>query len=148
VDFSGPGTYVIAIGIAGNGTALSDQLTVTVNDTYEAWAVRHGAGLPEEDDECDGLTNLIEYALDSDPATSQRHPLNPLPIGGGFDFAYVRYLRKIDLGYSGQISADLGSWSAAPDFIQTQPDIDIELHRLPVQALEGHKYWRLRVEKP
>ena len=60
VSFSEPGTYQLAIQVAGNGTAVGDLVTVTVNDTYEAWAARHGAGLPDEDDECDGDPTGLE----------------------------------------------------------------------------------------
>ena len=148
VSFSAPGTYLLALEAVGNGTFTGDQIVVTVNDTYEAWAARSGAGLPMEDDEWDGLTNLLEYALDLNPAVADLHPLNTIPLSSGIVFDYTRYLRKIDLTYQAQSSADLGTWDPAAEEILPGGTPDTELRRASIPATEGMAFWRLWVEKP
>ncbi|MFT5105844.1 MAG: hypothetical protein ACI9UA_001466 [Pseudoalteromonas tetraodonis] len=147
VSFSAAGTYLLAIDATGNGSFTGDQITVTVNDTYEAWAERTGAGLPDEDDDIDGLKNLLEYALDLDPTVADQYSLNVIPIGADLVFDYVRQLRKIDISYQSQISDGLGSWSPASEVLLAGADIDRETWRAAVPATAVRKFWRLYVEK-
>jgi hypothetical protein len=148
VSFSGPGTYVLAVEAVGNGTFTGDQVTVTVDDIYEAWAGRTGAGLPGDDDELDGLTNLLEYALDLDPAVADLHPLSAFQLGSDIAFDYTRYLRKIDITYQAQSSADLGSWAPAAEVVLPGGTPDTEPRRAALPATAARAFWRLRVEKP
>ena len=43
-------------------------------DSYTAWAAATGAGEPTGDSDNDGFPNLIEFALDSDPLSSESSP--------------------------------------------------------------------------
>jgi hypothetical protein len=147
VSFSEPGTYVLAIQAVGNGSFVGDQVVVTVNDTYEAWAARNGAGLPEEDDDNDRLYNLLEYALDLDPGVPDPHPLTVIPIGADLLFTYTRYLRKIDITYEAQTSVDLGAWNPATETVLPSADVDTEPRSASIPATAKRAFWRLFVEK-
>ena len=139
MSFSDPGTYEVFLVASGSAGYASDSVIVTVNDTYEAWAQRNGAGLPEEDDDRDGLNNLLEYGLDRDPKVPDGSQFFP----GG---EYTRYLRKIDLTYSGQFSRDLDTWIGAVEGSLPSADPDTQPWRM---QLPGGERWfmRLLIEK-
>ncbi|YCM42810.1 lamin tail domain-containing protein [Verrucomicrobiaceae bacterium 227] len=147
VSFSDAGTYLLAIEARGNGSHTGDAITITVNDTYEAWAVRHGAGLPEGDDDLDGFQNLFEYALDLDPAVSNPGSLPVVPVGSDFVFSYTRSLRKIDLIYQAQNSADLSEWNPASVVTLPGASVDRELIEAPAPANAEINFWRLLIKK-
>ena len=147
VDFSDSGTYILAIEATGNGSHTGDALTITVNDTYDAWAARHGAGLPEENDDSDCLTNLLEYALDLDPAVFNSHPFSVVPAGTDLVFSYTRSLRKSDITYEAQISSDLSRWDPASVGTAPGSTVDTELMNAPAPAGSGINFWRLLIKR-
>lgn len=148
VEFSVPGTYVIAVEALGNATYAADQLTVTVNDTYEAWAARLGAGLPEDDDDFDGLSNLLEYALELDPGVFDPHPLDIMVIDTELVFDYTRHLRKIDIAYRGESSIGLGVWQSASETLLPGADVDHVPWRVSAPVSPDRQFLRLLIEKP
>ncbi|MEN8864845.1 MAG: lamin tail domain-containing protein [Akkermansiaceae bacterium] len=148
VNFSNAGTYVLAINATGNGTYTGDTVTITVNDTYEAWAARYGAGLPEEDDDHDCLTNLLEYALDLDPKSSNPQALAAVAMESEFVFSYTRFLRKIDINYQTQTSPNLNQWDFTSIQTIQRDTVDTQLINASEPISSGIMFWRLLIEKP
>jgi hypothetical protein len=148
VGFSDAGTYILRIEATGNGSYTSDEVTITVNDTYDAWAARYGAGLPEENDDQDCLTNLLEYALDLDPAVFDTQAFLVDPMGSDLVFSYTQSLRKIDITYQAQVSSDLSRWD--PAIVETVPGftVDADLVNTSGPANGGARFWRLLVKRP
>ena len=147
VGFSDAGTYILRIEATGNGSYTSDEVTITVNDTYDAWAARHGAGLPEENDDQDCLTNLLEYALDLDPAVFDSQPFSVDPAGSDLVFSYTRSLRKIDITYQAQVSSDLNQWDPASVEAVSGATVDTDLVSASEPSNGDVRFWRLVVRR-
>ena len=78
---------------------------------------------PDQDPDKDGLSNLIEYALGSDPQSGASSG-SPPAVWTEYDttlaekvlvFRYRRILANSDLTYGVQSSTALGSWTTVPD---------------------------------
>jgi hypothetical protein len=71
-----------------DGGQTNQQFTVTVNDTFAAWAARNSlpgaADEPLEDADADGATNLEEFALFSNPSAGSEQG-RPAPSQTGAD---------------------------------------------------------------
>jgi hypothetical protein len=148
VSFSEPGTYVLKVEANGDGSFLADTLIITVNDTYDAWAARIGAGLPEENDDQDCLTNLLEYALDRDPAVYDSQSFNLGSVALNPVFSFTRSLRKIDIIYQAQTSSDLSRWT--PANVETVPGVTVDTKVITSFLTENPNtgFWRLLVKRP
>ncbi len=148
VAFSASGTYVLGIELVGNGTFASDQLEIVVDDTYEAWAVRLGVGLPGENDDLDGMDNLIEYAFDTDPHAVTEPPFAISLFGGELFGIYPRALRKSDITYRAEQSSNLKIWTAAPETLMEAVGSDVENWRAAIPDSADRAWLRIVVEKP
>lgn len=91
--------------------------------TYAEWAARYaGLGGANDDDDQDGLDNLLEYALGSHPLTHNLQPhhgtasveTDPSNLGSAryLVFTFTRANDRGDLAYQVEFSSDLQSWSA------------------------------------
>lgn len=130
VDFVLPGTYRFQLHGSDGATTLIGETTVTVDDTYLQWAMRQGVlSAPEDDDDHDGLSNLIEYAAELDPNVANVGPVYALT--GGF-LEYTRYLRKSDIVYELEESSGLGLWTGVSgDLVSATPDTEQYRFQLP-----------------
>jgi hypothetical protein len=116
-NFTVPGVYVLRLTATGTVT-VSDDVTVVVAETYDAWAVRVlGSADPlvtgmSRDPDADGIVNLLEFALGMDPRASST---NGLPVvsaeGGVLAISYTRYAGA-GLTYIAEVSDDLVTWSS------------------------------------
>jgi hypothetical protein len=69
--FSMPGTYTLRLTAGDTNLTSESDITVFARDTYPAWTARHpGIGAAADDFDLDGLTNLTEFALQTDPQRS------------------------------------------------------------------------------
>lgn len=94
--------------------------------TYEEWSVtKFGpapdplvAG-PEADADFDGRTNLLEYALGSEPLTAEALDLAPVTYEGGYlVLRFPRLKHASDLSYSVQLTGDLlTAWLPSSDAV-------------------------------
>ena len=156
-----PGTYVIAT-YSGNRsgtfnvTSLPSGYSVNYDDAnnevelviaapggYAAWASSNSVAEGENgDDDKDGITNLVEYALGLDPQVSS----TPAGTFNGNTLTFVKGTEAKaagDLTYSIETSTTLldGSWSAAAA-IETANDISFTL-----PSGQGKIFGRLKVVK-
>lgn len=73
--------------------------------------VPSGPGVWESDDDGDGLSLLLEYALGGEPARDDRNLLPQGKIeGGSFIYRYTRPQGRSDVTYQVLASVDLASW--------------------------------------
>lgn len=81
----------VAFGSVTQTTTLAANATFA--NAYAAWAAQHApVGAPNEDDEGDGLPNLVEYSVGLDPLTASTMP--PVTVtklaNGALKFRYPR----------------------------------------------------------
>jgi hypothetical protein len=115
-----------AISPEANGSPGSSSAGYSL--TFESWLHYHftaaeqaqpGMAGPQDDPDGDTLSNLMEYALGTDPRSST--PENQLPKAGKITVGADVYLaltwnrpqRVLDLDYTPAFSFDLAVWSAA-----------------------------------
>ena len=117
-SFSSAGTYVLRFTATGTAT-VSDDLIITVTESYDAWAVRTldsadplVTGMLRDPDN-DGISNLVEFALGLNPTSASSSGLpQPLAEGGSLTLTYQRY-SGCELTYIVEVSDDLISWSSS-----------------------------------
>lgn len=144
VSFPAPGTYRFRLTASEGGTLLTGETTVAVDDTYPDWALRNTltTGVSEDEDG-DGIVNLLEYALNLDPNQSDRPTLYRISDG---QFRYTRYLRKSDLTYAIEDSPDLEDWEERTETIlSTTPDEQERVYALPQSGVRN--FVRLKVTR-
>jgi hypothetical protein len=152
--FTTPGVYVLRLTATGT-SAVSDDLTVVVEDSYDAWAVRFlGSADPnvtgaDRDPDRDGIPNLIEFALGMNPAVSSQQGLpQPSVEGGVLSIIYPRY-PGAGLTYIAEVSDDLVTWSSGSvveSRIGTEGATEI-WKASDTRPVDGHsrRYLRVRV---
>ncbi len=129
-SFSLPGTYVLRLTATAPGPqTTSDTITVTVQETYTVWAARVLAAqsaanqLPTADPDNDGVTNVAEFVLGSDPlnATSVALP-TVTTVGGRLSILWQRSkTADATIQVIPQLSADLQLWEEGASVIETIP---------------------------
>ncbi|YCM45453.1 lamin tail domain-containing protein [Verrucomicrobiaceae bacterium 227] len=143
-----------ASGVVGGSPGDDDQLD------FETWAVSFGlvpGSLPTDDPDGDGLNNLLEYALASDPL--KRSPGDgPVGLTGALvvngvagNYAGLSFKRPsgvIDLQYVVEISTDLDSWNggiAIRHSRESNGDGTVnEVWRTPA-GIESQERWFMRL---
>lgn len=116
-DHNNPANWVASADLHGSPGRSADQIT------YTEWA-RHfpGAGQPLDDDDDDGIPNLLEYALLTDP----RHP-NPADLPAvqmirldEMDYPSITFRHRpaSDLELTVQTSTNLTHWTGQPDVVR------------------------------
>ena len=161
-SFDQPGTYVLRLETTADGIVESDEVEVTVQGlpTYAQWVA--GFTLtdtnPLADPDFDGLINLIEFALGSDPALeTSRNPPTLLPHPTNPDDLLYSYRRRralnpgdatgttgdgyqvYGLSYTLEASSTLGGWQPASGQIPMQQE------GLPVDNGDGTETVTLRL---
>ncbi len=114
---------------------------------------------PFGDIERDGRLNLLEYAFNTNPQSSEDDPLYAAVVtksGDGLDyleFSYPRRIGALDLSYTVEISDDLVTWpspGASFEMVGTAANADgitetVTVRVLPAISGGGRKFARLRV---
>jgi hypothetical protein len=132
VHFSGVGTITVA-GVAGN---------------YASWATAHGiTGQPASGDfDKDGLTNLVEYALGTDPTVSSL-PAGTLAAGVLSFTKGTEAVANGDVSYSIEASTTLGAapspWAVVTPTVNNSTTIS---YTLPTGLPK--EFARLKVTQP
>jgi len=135
----------------------------TVPAGYAEFASYHGlTGDPDEDEDCDGLANLLEYAHGLDPNTETYSPYTAsvdasgqieftfdLPTGAGADLTLVVETSENMAGWTPQATRDAaGSWTGAAA-INFNPGefvgFDSVTFTLPASPTGHRQFARLRV---
>ncbi|MBX3737115.1 MAG: putative Ig domain-containing protein [Candidatus Didemnitutus sp.] len=113
----------------GAGSVTSDVATLTVNSGYAAWRAAKFTGGEVADDaisgtaadpDGDGLTNLLEYALDLAPKAVSSSGLPAVAkTATDWTFTYSRPADRPDISYTVQYSTNLSTWSSAGTHTRT-----------------------------
>ena len=129
---SNPGEGSQVPEITGTGTLL--VLSGPSADDYDTWAntFTPAVGLPEEDDDGDGLSNFDEYSFGLDPQSgASANPVSQQLNKGTGQFKYTRRATPGSTGvtYTYESSLDLSSW---PNFT---PDAEVSDNASPVEEI-------------
>ncbi len=118
VTFSKAGTYVLRLTGNDENAETFQELTVEVKTPYQTWLSGKSLGTktaPDEDADSDGIKNLIEFALGSDPAVPSG---NVLPTSGVVEQSGQKKMTLTftpnavnGLVYTIQSSTDLSTWT-------------------------------------
>jgi VCBS repeat-containing protein len=124
-NFTASGTYelrITASGPGGNPTA-ADTVTISVAETYAAWAARTMATLtPAQqaataDPDRDGNVNLVEHVMGTDPTARTAGPVIDTS-NGRLSLNYTRSkLADPAIQIIPQISDDAGTWHEGPSYV-------------------------------
>ncbi len=145
----------------GGGGRLSHvrllEMTPLPSD-YGAWM--HSRGLSgarmgfAADPDGDGRSNLLEFALGSDPASadSQAGPETLLVPMDGQEYLALQVSRNAfatSLAWEAEVSSDLGSWAAGPEHTVVLRDTPTELWVRDARPLSEspRRFMRLRVSR-
>ena len=114
-----------------------------------ATAVPPTPGTPpvSDDPDLDGLTALIEYALNLDPNAPDADQL-PMPMveGNNLTYAYPKDISKADISYQVEFSNDLGIWTPLADvLVETNGSIETRKASIPLSG--GRQFMRLKITK-
>ena len=127
---SATGTYAIAASVTDpnhTGSAAGTLVIAATTTSYAAWcnanftAAEQGAGLADDnaDPDGDGLSNLAEYALGTDPRQFTP-PLVATLDADGLSLTFTRPTNLPGLTYAAESSDGLGNWSPVPlEVLQT-----------------------------
>lgn len=86
--------------------------TIAPGERFDIWASQNGIAHPLDDDDGDGLSNLLEYAFDLNPNSAD--PSSPLimsPVGSGYTLGFLLDLNRTDIDIVLQQSPDLVNWT-------------------------------------
>jgi hypothetical protein len=151
-------TIIVEPGDPGNTDADEDGLP----DTWEQTHFGTKNAEPDDDPDVDGLANLVEYALGTDPAnlartagTNTEEPSISIVEDGNQSYIEITFRRRkgtqtsgdlpsgytVDgITYTLQVSADLKSWQTGP----TQ----IEASNTPIDNGDGTETVKARLKQP
>lgn len=131
---------------------VTTTTTITVISAYDSWAATALAGLPAlaqlptADPDNDGLANLLEYALDTNPtAPTAGVPVQSLSNDGKLQLTFLR--ARSELTYEVIASSDLTTWSV----IATNPGTvgqSVTVTDTVSLTSGGRRFLRLRVTSP
>lgn len=113
------GTATITVTVSDGSLTAPSIFTLTVTPNYSSWISGYpvsGLNAPGDDADLDGLTNLLEYALDSNPATASTAPDAQIVSVSGQNYLQILWTRPNDragISTVGQVSGTLSGWSSA-----------------------------------
>ncbi|MEM7386533.1 MAG: hypothetical protein AAF514_16455 [Verrucomicrobiota bacterium] len=105
--------------------------TKPTNRTYAAWSADQFEGETENpsdlarkaDPDGDGLSNILEYALDSDPLFADAEALPDMTqTNETLSLTFLQDTAKTDIRYVVEFSTDLVSWSRIPSEVIREKD--------------------------
>ncbi len=128
---------------------------------FEAWHALHFKSGPQgdgtEDSDKDGRSDLLEYALDTDPTTADFKDDAAFTIGSAnvdgnryVTLTYTRDLRKTDITLDCECSSDLVNWTTdgmVDTVVEADAENQIETRVAGAPAGNGRMFLRLRVRR-
>lgn len=142
----------------GAGSVTSDVATLTVNAGYAAWRAAKFTAPEVADDaisgtaadpDRDGLTNLLEYALDLAPKAAASSGLPALAkTATDWTFTYSRPADRPDISYTVEYSTNLTLWSTAGTHVRTATGAT-ETWQAQMPLSTGTRvFFRLKIDYP
>ncbi|MEI8036851.1 MAG: MBG domain-containing protein [Verrucomicrobiota bacterium] len=124
------------------------ELAAWHNEYFSEAEQSAGLAADDADPDGDGLSNLAEYALGTDP----RHfspPLAPVRDADGLSITFTRPADLLDVSYGAESSEDLTHWSPVPlEVLETGP-VETVRARDPLTTGDPfRRMLRLRFERP
>jgi hypothetical protein len=120
VTFSASGSYRLRL-TASDGAIMTFAETtanVTVNTPLQSWRLANfgttqntGTAADSYDFDHDNLSNLIEYALGTDPKQPNASPLAVAPAAGQWVFSFQRNPDRSDVTLTLQCASTPGAWT-------------------------------------
>ncbi|MEN8785645.1 MAG: Ig-like domain-containing protein [Akkermansiaceae bacterium] len=130
IHFDLPGTYNIRLNATAFDFDQSQEVELTVHDSYPAWVERtFGNPTPgqtdkENDPDGDGISNLFEFALGLDPSTqdAESFPVPAYdPISKRLSVTWTnRQLDPRKFAIIAEVSDDLKTWRSGPSSLQIE----------------------------
>lgn len=140
------GSATLTVTVSDGGKTASETFVVTVNANYLSWATDQGipGAAPTDDDDGDGIDNVVEYALGLNPKT----PDGPTASFSGNTITFTKGAAAIangDVSWTIQTSTSLepGSWTPQVSQAAGDPSPSIS-HAFDPDASEK-EFARLRV---
>ena len=125
LTLSGSQTY--AIGTPGSATITIHDNDTEAPDGYPRWAAENNIQSPTADADGDGLVNLLEYALGTNPQQKNEAPTFRsflMPVNGT-DYLAIELSRKNrrdDITYTLEATEDFATWIPAPPSLDLLED--------------------------
>ncbi|MEO0018718.1 MAG: hypothetical protein RLZZ522_2001 [Verrucomicrobiota bacterium] len=140
-----------AFGVVEAGAALGGG-----NGIFDSWETVHfgnanpGSNSPDGDPDGDGIVNLMEYALDTDPLMATPSPLTHDLESVGADQYFRLTVPKnpaaTNITYSVETGGTLTDWSVAGTVVESAPGSLLLVVRDGVKvAAAAHRFIRLKV---
>lgn len=161
---SAVGTYAVSVAIDSPNYMGQAGGLLSVRSSYQSWieGVAGPSGIPEsqtgdhDDPDGDGISNLMEYALNSNPSLASES-ISSLPVlghqAGAWTFTYRRNLAAADLSYTIECQSELSQlapWAViAGEETVLSDDGQSRLIQvsLPVSPLQNRSFYRLCVNR-
>ncbi len=136
------------------GTVTSAAATVTVHTPSDQWRVTHFGGAANSgpaadaaDPDGDGLVNLLEYALGTNPQAATPSPYGLSVDGDGrLVLSVTKNPAATDLQYAAQVSGDLVTWSSGDVTVLTNDSTTFTAR--DNAAIGSRRFLRLVVTRP
>ncbi len=137
-----------SISAIASNTILLQGYEQWINDEFEGEHTGSPALRMEADPDHDGITNLMEYALDSDPLFPSNEAL-PTAVrqGDRLTFSFVKDRSKTDIVYHVQTSSDLTHWTNVSTDIVTAKG-SLERHRAVFPLTESRSLFMRLLVRP
>ena len=120
------GTSTITVTVSDGTLTAQTSFNLTVTPNFTSWLSAYpgiGSGTAAGDDpDHDGLANLLEYALGSDPSAVTSPPSAQVVSDNGQNYLQIQWTSPADrVGITtvGQTSANLSAWSSAAGDVTT-----------------------------
>ena len=133
-----------------------NDVVVTIATALDLWRWQNfgtsqntGPAADLADQDSDGATNLLEYAMKMNPATNDVAPLSATKNGSVLEFIYTKNKSATDVTFTVEWSDDLATWSTAgvTSSVLTDNGITQQIKAL-VPAGVNQRFAHLRVTRP
>lgn len=137
-----------------NGTVIVITETVAeVSSSYSSWALDHGVGAADADDDLDGVDNLLEYALGGNPQARIDGEVVPDLVVAGTAIEYTYRERRGDTNLIYQVIGCTNLvdriWNPVEESGRTTVPGDLyDDITLTLPLTEDFSFFRMRVELP